>query len=141
VERAVEVRGQDAAPIGRVDRGNRCQAGRNAGVRDDDVQLAEFGDGRRNHRLDGGVVRDISLQCDRAPPHCAHFCRRRFGRVTITTIVDRDVRAFARELEHDAAPDATTAAGHERCFAREAVHARSFDAEPTRARPTPRARS
>ena len=85
----------------------RCRAGR--GTR-----------APRRPSLDRFALADVRLHDDCAPAERAHLVGRPLGGVAIAPVVDRDVGTLARELEHDAAPDAAAAAGDERRLAVEA---------------------
>ena len=83
-----------------------------AGAVDENVDLAEGGEGLVAGALDGGIVGDIDADCDDLAA-AGKFLRRPFGERAVA-IPDRHACAVAEQALDNGAADALGAAGHNR---------------------------
>jgi hypothetical protein len=115
VEDTVQVQIHVAPPVGRVElaKGGHGHALGDAGVVDQDVDLAESGRGFPHSGGHGGGIGHVEGQRHRAPPRVAQRTRRRLGALRVE-VVDRYPRALRGQTAGDAGADALPRARHQR---------------------------
>lgn len=89
---------------------------RRAGAIDEDVDPAELGGDGRDHLADGGVIGDVSLNCERLHAEQRDFAGGLFGFGFRAGIDNRDVTAETAEGERGSPADAGSTAGDDGGF-------------------------
>ena len=126
-EHSAQVDPKHPVPLGDVELGEGALADR-AGVVDEDVDLAELGQGGIDHGAHLLLVADIGLDQQRALSRCSDRRQHRRRHIGIEQIGDHDVGALGGERHRDLAADPARATGDDRGLSVElAGHAMSLD--------------
>ena len=121
VEGAEQVRLEHLAPGIEAHPHDQVVAG-DAGVVDEDVDLAEGAEGGGDQGLGGFGLHDVAGLGHRAPAERLDRDGRVARRDLVAAVAERDVRALLREAQHDRPADAARAAGHHRALAVQVDH-------------------
>ncbi len=113
-EGAIQVDGQHFLPLGKGKLLNRVDD-LDAGVADQDVHAAKFGDDGRHAVVDGLLVGDVHRQAHRDSLVRADFLRRGVRRLLLK-VGDGHLGSLAREAEGDGLSDAAGGAGDDGGF-------------------------
>src|SRR5215467_12545158 len=102
-------------PVGRLGAGDGAERG-DSGRGDEHVDAPELGDGLLNHRLDGGVLRDVGWNGERRPPALADGRGRR-RQLLACASREHDRGVLPREGRGDRVADPAAGAGDDRDLA------------------------